>query len=57
MVNATLAYTFGTGPLNSQLYLHCTNLLNETALNHSSFIKDQAPLRGRNVTLGLRTQF
>jgi iron complex outermembrane recepter protein len=57
MVNATLAYNFGTGPFSSQIYLRGTNLLDETALNHASFVKDRAPLRGRHVVLGLRTQF
>jgi hypothetical protein len=31
--------------------------LNETALNHTSFIKSQAPLRGRHIAFGLRAQF
>ncbi|MCV0394721.1 MAG: TonB-dependent receptor [Rhizobiaceae bacterium] len=57
MVNATLAYDFGTGPFSNQFYLRGTNLLNETALNHSSFIKSQAPLRGRHIVVGLRSQF
>jgi iron complex outermembrane recepter protein len=57
MVNATLAYNFGTGPFSSQIYLRGTNLLDETALNHASFVKDRAPLRGRHVVLRLRTQF
>src|SRR5690606_11222417 len=49
MVNASIAYDFGTGPFRNQVYLRGTNLLNETALNHSSFIKSQAPLRGRHI--------
>lgn len=57
MLNATLAYDFGTGPFRNQLFLRGTNLLNETALNHASFIKDKAPLRGRNIVLGLRSEF
>lgn len=57
MVNASIAYDFGTGPFRNQVYLRGTNLLNETALNHSSFIKSQAPLRGRHIAFGFRTQF
>jgi iron complex outermembrane receptor protein len=57
MVNASIAYDFGTGPFRNQLYLRATNLLDETALNHTSFIKAQAPLRGRHVSFGFRTQF
>ena len=57
MVNASIAYDFDAGPFKNQLYLRGTNLLNETALNHTSFIKSQAPLRGRHIAFGLRTQF
>ncbi len=34
-----------------------TNLTNEEARNHVSFIKNQAPLPGRNVRIGFRTTF
>ena len=57
MVNASIAYDFDAGPFKSQLYVRGTNLLNETALNHTSFIKAQAPLRGRHIAFGLRAQF
>lgn len=57
MVNATLAYDFAVGDLQSQVFLRGTNLLDELALNHASFISDLAPLRGRNFVLGLRTRF
>ncbi len=57
MVNATLAYDFAVGGLQSQVFLRGTNLLDELALNHASFISDLAPLRGRNFVLGLRTRF
>lgn len=57
MVNASIAYHFGTGPFRNQIYLRGTNLLDETALNHASFIKTQAPLRGRHIAVGLRAQF
>jgi iron complex outermembrane recepter protein len=58
MLNATLAYRmplagFGTG----EVFLRGTNLLNELAFNHVSFVKEAAPLRGRNIVLGLRTTF
>lgn len=57
MVNATVAYDFSVGGLDSQVFLRGTNLLDELALNHASFISDLAPLRGRNFVLGLRTSF
>lgn len=57
MVNATLAYDFQAGPLASQIYVRGSNLLDETALNHASFLSDVAPLRGRNLVLGVRARF
>ena len=56
MVNATLAYDL---PLSgeSQIYVRATNLLDETALSHTSFLSTLAPQRGRNFVLGLRTRF
>ena len=34
-----------------------TNLTNELAYVHTSFVKNQSPLRGRNVVFGVRHQF
>ncbi|WP_312160936.1 TonB-dependent receptor domain-containing protein [Phenylobacterium sp.] len=57
MVNGTLAYDVEAGGFASQVFVRGTNLLDEKALNHASFIADLAPLRGRNFALGLRTRF
>lgn len=58
MVNATIAYRFDMpGGRNLELYARGTNLTNELAYVHTSFVKDQSPLRGRSVALGLRHQF
>ncbi len=58
MVNATLAYQIDLGPASSaELFVRATNLTNELAWNHASFIKNAAPLRGRNILFGLRTAF
>lgn len=57
MVNATAAYDFDLGPTSAQIYVRGTNLLNELAFNHASFISDLAPLRGRNIVLGVRARF
>ena len=58
MVNATIAYhiDLGTGA-NAELFVRGTNLTNELAFNHASFIKDASPLRGRNVVFGIRAGF
>ncbi|AHE52773.1 TonB-dependent receptor domain-containing protein [Sphingomonas sanxanigenens] len=58
MVNATIAYRLDFGQAaNAELFVRATNLTNELAFNHASFIRDAAPLRGRNLVFGLRTAF
>ena len=57
MVNATVAYDVDLGPVRSQIFLRGTNLLDETAFNHASFLAETAPLRGRNLTVGVRARF
>ncbi|MGV3478636.1 MAG: TonB-dependent receptor domain-containing protein [Sphingobium sp.] len=58
MLNATLAYRLALGSDNSaELFVRGTNLTNALAYNHTSFIKDASPLRGRNVVFGLRAAF
>lgn len=41
----------------AELFLRGTNLLNETAREHTSFIKDIAPLPGASVSAGVRFRF
>lgn len=58
MLNGTLAYRLALNPRQSaEFYLRGTNLLNETAYVHTSFVKDQSPMRGRSMTMGLRHAF
>lgn len=58
MLNATLAYKLELGPrTNAKLFVRATNLTNELAFNHASFIKDASPLRSRSFVFGLRTAF
>lgn len=58
MLNATLSYRFDLGDAKAvELYVRGTNLLNELAFAHTSFVKDQSPLRGRSVAIGMRHQF
>lgn len=57
MLNATLAYDLNVAGNQAQLFVRGTNLLDELALNHASFIKDAAPLRGRNLSFGVRMSF
>lgn len=47
-------------PLDSRqltLYLNGTNLTNEEARLHTSFLRDVAPLRGRSLLVGIRASF
>ncbi|MFC3076625.1 TonB-dependent receptor domain-containing protein [Phenylobacterium terrae] len=57
MVNATVAYSLPVTEGRMQVYVRGTNLLDELALNHASFVSRAAPLPGRTVVLGLRASF
>lgn len=58
MLNATLSYRFDLGQAKAvELYVRGSNLLNELAFVHTSFVKDQSPLRGRNFVIGMRHAF
>jgi iron complex outermembrane receptor protein len=58
MLNATIAYSMDLGNERSvELFARGSNLFDELAFNHASFIKDASPIRGRNVVFGLRTSF
>jgi iron complex outermembrane receptor protein len=58
MLNATIAYRLALSERQStEFYLRANNLLNETAYVHTSFVKNQSPLRGRNMVIGIRYAF
>ncbi|MFT5703799.1 MAG: iron complex outermembrane receptor protein [Rickettsiales bacterium] len=57
MLNAGTDYKINLGPTSSILYLNATNLLNQEARNHVSFLKDSIPLPGRSLMVGIRTLF
>jgi len=57
LLNASASYRVKAGPLDFDLYLKGTNLTDEEARLHTSFLKDIAPLAGRGVLLGVRTTF
>lgn len=58
MLHLGLAYNGRTGSGTPwQLYLKARNLTDRLAYAHASFIKDAAPLAGRNVTVGVRVSF
>jgi iron complex outermembrane recepter protein len=57
MLNASAAYDLPLGGAKGQVFVRGTNLLDELALNHASFLSRLAPLRGRNLVVGLRASF
>ncbi|MNX54759.1 putative TonB-dependent receptor precursor [compost metagenome] len=57
MVNATVAYDVDLAGVKSQVFLRGTNLLDELAFNHASFLAETAPQRGRNLVVGVRARF
>jgi iron complex outermembrane receptor protein len=56
-LNASIGYKFRTGPTYNYIYVRGTNLTNEEARDHLSFLKEVLPLAGRGVTVGFRTTF
>lgn len=57
MLDFGVDYEVNVGSTSSLLYVKGTNLLDEEARNHVSFIKDIAPLMGKSVLAGIRTAF
>lgn len=57
LLSAYAGYRFVQGPVTYDLFVRGSNLTNEEARLHTSFLKDIAPLPGRSVTFGLRASF
>ena len=57
MFSANLVYVLNLGGIQSELFLRGDNLTNETQRVHTSFLKEFAPLPGRNFTGGVRVRF
>jgi len=57
MLDLDLRYTGRLGAGDWTAVLRATNLFDETARRHVSFLKDQAPLPGRAALLALRLRF
>lgn len=57
MLNLSAAYDTRIGQWPAQLYIKGNNLTNQLAFSHTSFIKNAAPLMGRNLTAGMRMTF
>lgn len=57
LVNIGVSYKTGVAGADWKVFARLDNLTDEEARIHSSFLKDQAPLPGRNFQLGIRTYF
>jgi iron complex outermembrane receptor protein len=58
MLNADLRWRFvGVTGAELEMFVKATNLYDEEARKHTSFVKDVAPLPGRNYSLGFRSRF
>ena len=57
LVELGVSYTLGTKPADLILALRGTNLLDEEARRHTSFLKDVVPLPGRSAMLTFRATF
>ena len=58
LLNATVGLRpFGTGPNKPELLVQANNILDVDARRHASFLKDFAPLAGRDIRVTVRTSF
>ena len=57
LVSANVVYHFDAGRVAWEIFLRGNNLTDEEARNHGSFLKDIAPLPGRDLALGVRASF
>ena len=57
LVNAAASYRFLLGDTVLDVFLRGRNLTDEEARLHTSFLKDQVPLPGRDVSLGVGLHF
>lgn len=58
LLNAGLAYKFGLdNKSEGEIFIRGTNLTDEKALVHTSFLKDEVPIRGRSALIGLTIRY
>lgn len=57
LVNANFNYYLDVQNVDLVLYAQVKNVFDEYAQVHTSFLKDEAPLAGRNIKVGIRGQF
>lgn len=57
MLNIGVSYAGRIESVPYLFYVKASNLTDELAYSHTSFIKDAAPLMGRNLTMGVKVTF
>ena len=58
MLNATVSYEGMTANQETyRLFVRGSNLLDDVAYNHTSFLSNVVPMMGRNLSLGLQVSF
>ena len=57
LLNAGLSYRVLDGPVTMDVFVRGTNLLDEEARLHTSFLKDIAQMEGRSVMAGMTASF
>ena len=57
LFDAQANYQLSVGQVDTQLYINVDNITDELGFVHSSFIKEKAPLPGRNFSIGVRGYF
>ena len=60
LINATFSYHLTSAlktPFNLEVFAKARNLLNQDIRDHSSFLKEIAPMGGRSILFGLRGEF
>ncbi|ADE15691.1 TonB-dependent receptor [Nitrosococcus halophilus Nc 4] len=57
MLSVHMGYQLALGPVQYTIFLRGTNLLDEEARRHTSFLKNQAPLPGRSAMVGITATF
>ena len=57
LLNAYASYDLNFGNSQGELFVRGSNLTDELALVHTSFLKNSAPLPGRSFEVGLKFDF
>jgi iron complex outermembrane receptor protein len=57
MLDLSLGYRLFTGEVTHDFVIRGSNLTNQEARNHTSFLKEMAPLPGRDIRFMYRVHF